>query len=65
MMRDVLALLRLNCPNEDCEYFATGWDDLKLHVRGVHGLLMWYSHFSFPQSRGGLNYAQTVVFAFG
>jgi len=64
MMEDVLALLRLNCPDENCDYFATGWSDLKVHVRGVHGLLMWYERFSFLKSRRGLNHAQTAIFAF-
>ncbi|KAI0247918.1 hypothetical protein BJV78DRAFT_856343 [Lactifluus subvellereus] len=36
MMQDSLVLLRLNCPDSSCEYTATGWNDLKLHARGIH-----------------------------
>ncbi|KAI0320714.1 hypothetical protein OF83DRAFT_1169070 [Amylostereum chailletii] len=40
MMDDSLVLLRFNCPDTSCEYIATGWNDLKLHARGVHGKMM-------------------------
>ncbi|KAI0063455.1 hypothetical protein BV25DRAFT_430668 [Artomyces pyxidatus] len=40
MMEDTLILLRFNCPDQSCDYIATGWNDLKLHARGVHGKLM-------------------------
>lgn len=42
MMEETLILLRFNCPDPTCDYIATGWNDLKLHGRGVHGRLMWY-----------------------
>lgn len=42
-MEDTLILLRFNCPDSDCDYTAGGWGDLKLHVRGTHGKLMWYA----------------------
>ena len=36
MMEDALILLRFNCPDGDggCDYIASGWSDLKLHVKG-------------------------------
>jgi hypothetical protein len=40
-MDESLHLLRFNCPDSSCEHIATGWNDLKLHARGVHGKLMW------------------------
>ncbi|KAF9651473.1 hypothetical protein BDM02DRAFT_3068932, partial [Thelephora ganbajun] len=40
MMEDTLILLRFNCPDGNCDYIASGWSDLKLHVRGIHGNLM-------------------------
>ncbi|THH20877.1 hypothetical protein EW146_g532 [Bondarzewia mesenterica] len=40
MMEETLILLRYNCPESTCEFTATGWNDLKLHARGVHGKLM-------------------------
>ncbi|EIM89639.1 uncharacterized protein STEHIDRAFT_51279 [Stereum hirsutum FP-91666 SS1] len=40
MMEETLILLRFNCPDLTCDYIATGWNDLKLHGRGVHGRLM-------------------------
>lgn len=42
MMQESLVLLRFNCPDSSCEYVATGWNDLKLHVRGIHKKFMWY-----------------------
>lgn len=42
MMEDTLILLRFNCPDPDCDFIGSGWSDIKLHVRGVHGKLMWY-----------------------
>lgn len=42
MMEDTLILLRFNCSNSDCDFIGSGWGDLKLHVRGTHGRLMWY-----------------------
>lgn len=44
MMEETLILLRFNCPDSQCDYTATGWGDLKLHVRGTHGKMMWYVH---------------------
>jgi Zinc finger, C3HC4 type (RING finger) len=41
MMQDSLVLLRFNCPDSSCDHVATGWNDLKLHVRGVHKKFMW------------------------
>lgn len=41
MMQDSLVLLRFICPDPSCDYTATGWNDLKLHVRGIHKKLMW------------------------
>ncbi|KAG1756876.1 uncharacterized protein EDB91DRAFT_1094923 [Suillus paluster] len=40
MMEETLILLRFNCPDSQCDYTATGWGDLKLHVRGAHGKMM-------------------------
>ncbi|KAG0707853.1 hypothetical protein DFH29DRAFT_600998 [Suillus ampliporus] len=40
MMEETLILLRFNCPDSQCDYTATGWGDLKLHVRGTHGKMM-------------------------
>jgi len=34
MVKDILALLRPDCPDENCSYFGTGWNELKLHVGG-------------------------------
>ena len=45
MMEDTLILLRFNCPDGSCDYIASGWNDLRLHVRGSHGNLMWYGCF--------------------
>ena len=36
MMEDTLSLLRFNCPELHCDYLATGWPDLKKHVRQAH-----------------------------
>ena len=41
MMQDSLVLLYFNCPDSSCNYIATGWNDLKLHVRGTHKKFMW------------------------
>ncbi|KAI0265756.1 hypothetical protein BGY98DRAFT_1091879 [Russula aff. rugulosa BPL654] len=35
-----LVLLRFNCPDSSCDHMAIGWNDLKLHVRGVHKKFM-------------------------
>lgn len=40
MMEETLILLRFNCPDSQCDYTATGWGDLKLHVRGTHEKMM-------------------------
>ena len=42
MMEETLILLRFNCPEEQCVFVAKGWNELKVHVRGVHGRQMWY-----------------------
>ncbi|KAF9220168.1 hypothetical protein BS17DRAFT_715431 [Gyrodon lividus] len=36
MMEETLILLRFNCPDPECDYIASGWGDLKLHVRAMH-----------------------------
>ena len=41
MMQESLFLLRYNCPDPSCDYQATGWNDLKLHVRGTHKKHIW------------------------
>ena len=41
MKEDTLILLRFNCPDNDCDFIAKGWSDLKLHVRATHNKLMW------------------------
>lgn len=43
MMQDTLVLLRFDCPDSSCDHTATGWHDLKLHVRGIHKKFMWYA----------------------
>lgn len=64
MMEDTLILLRFNCPDGSCDYIASGWSDLKLHVRGVHGNLIWYECSPLtPESGCGLNHVQTAIFA--
>lgn len=63
MMEDTLILLRFNCPDGSCDYIAGGWSDLKLHIRGAHGHLMWYEHPPSPDYDRGLNHIQTVIFA--
>ncbi|GAW06780.1 c2h2 finger domain-containing protein [Lentinula edodes] len=40
MMTESLILLRFNCPDNECDYIAKGWGDLKMHVRASHGRLM-------------------------
>ncbi|KAH7924735.1 hypothetical protein BV22DRAFT_1066211 [Leucogyrophana mollusca] len=40
MMEETLILLRFNCPDPECDYTATGWGDLKLHVRANHGKML-------------------------
>ncbi|OAX34326.1 hypothetical protein K503DRAFT_724683 [Rhizopogon vinicolor AM-OR11-026] len=40
MMEETLILLRFNCPDSQCDYTATGWGDLKLHIRATHGKMM-------------------------
>ena len=44
MMEETLVLLRFNCPDEECTYYATGWSELKGHVRNVHKKAMWYAY---------------------
>ena len=41
-MEDSLLLLRFNCPEQECDYMAHGWGDLRLHVRASHGKFMWF-----------------------
>ncbi|KAG8865256.1 hypothetical protein FRB96_000146 [Tulasnella sp. 330] len=41
MLEDCLLLLRFNCPDADCDFIASGWADLKWHVRDRHGRLLW------------------------
>ncbi|KAI9574194.1 hypothetical protein HD554DRAFT_2165703 [Boletus coccyginus] len=40
MMEETLILLRFNCPDAECDYIASGWGDLKLHTRAVHGKVL-------------------------
>ncbi|KII88284.1 hypothetical protein PLICRDRAFT_29860 [Plicaturopsis crispa FD-325 SS-3] len=40
MMEETMILLRFNCPDASCDHVATGWNDLRLHVRAVHGKMM-------------------------
>ncbi|KAG9005735.1 hypothetical protein FRB94_001301 [Tulasnella sp. JGI-2019a] len=40
MLENCLLLLRFNCPDSDCEFIASGWADLKWHVRDRHGRLL-------------------------
>ena len=42
MMEDTLILLRFNCPDSECAYIGNSWGDLRVHVRGTHGKLMWF-----------------------
>lgn len=42
MMEETLILLRFNCPDPECPYIGSSWNDLRLHTRAVHGKLMWY-----------------------
>lgn len=65
MMEDTLILLRFNCPDVGCDYIAGGWNDLKTHVRGTHGNLMWYGRLSFSNPSGALKPTQTATFVFG
>ncbi|KAG8891047.1 hypothetical protein FRB98_000056 [Tulasnella sp. 332] len=44
MLEDCLLLLRFNCPDADCDFIASGWADLKWHVRDRHGRLLWNPH---------------------
>ena len=41
IMQESIVLLRFNCPDSSCDYTATGWNDLKLHARGVHDKFIW------------------------
>jgi E3 ubiquitin-protein ligase ZNF598 len=41
MMEETLILLRFNCPEPSCDFTGTGWGDLKLHVRAMHGRVIW------------------------
>ncbi|KAG8905963.1 hypothetical protein FRB99_007897 [Tulasnella sp. 403] len=36
MMEESLVLLRFNCPEPECEFIASGWAELKWHVRDRH-----------------------------
>lgn len=65
MMEDTLILLRYNCPDGSCDYIAGGWGDLKLHVRGAHGNLMWYECPPSTKSCFGSNRRQIAIFASG
>lgn len=41
-MEDSLLLLRFNCPSKQCDYIASGWQDLRVHVRVAHKTELWY-----------------------
>ena len=43
MMEETLVLLRFTCPEGECDYTASGWGDLKLHTRGMHGKTLWWA----------------------
>jgi hypothetical protein len=45
LMEESLVLLRFNCPEQQCDYMAHGWGDLRLHVRASHGKFMWFVIF--------------------
>lgn len=49
MMQHSLVLLRSNCPDSSCDYTATGWSDLKLHVRSIHSRFMWCVPICLPR----------------
>ncbi|TDL27318.1 hypothetical protein BD410DRAFT_713852 [Rickenella mellea] len=40
MMEETMIVLRFNCPDQDCDYIGSGWSDLKVHVRAMHGKSM-------------------------
>jgi hypothetical protein len=40
-MEDSLLLLRFNCPSKQCDYIASGWQDLRVHVRVAHKTELW------------------------
>ena len=63
MMEETLVLLRFNCPESTCEHVAQGWNDLKLHVRAVHGKLMWCAPFCPATELRMLTAAQRLVSA--
>lgn len=65
MMEETLILLRFNCPDGSCDYIANGWSDLRLHVRGVHGNLMWYERSPSLEFGYDPNRLQTASFVFG
>jgi hypothetical protein len=66
MMEETLILLRFNCPDSQCDYTATGWGDLKLHVRDTHKKMMWYvdKYLILHTERGPLVSLQ-VIFVSG
>jgi E3 ubiquitin-protein ligase ZNF598 len=41
LMEDCLILLRFNCPDINCDFVATGWPELRVHVRSSHNSLLW------------------------
>ena len=41
MMEESLILLRFNCSDPSCAFIANGWNDLKMHVRALHGRQLW------------------------
>lgn len=41
-MEDSLLLLRFNCPSKQCDYIASGWQDLRVHVRVSHKSELWF-----------------------
>jgi hypothetical protein len=55
MMHNSLFLLQFNCPDTSCDYMATGWNDLKLHVRGIHKKFMWWASTLSPSVADSLN----------
>ncbi|KAH9484495.1 E3 ubiquitin-protein ligase hel2 [Psilocybe cubensis] len=45
MMEETLVLLRFTCADDECDYVGTGWGDLKLHARAMHGKLMCFLNY--------------------
>ncbi|KAG5440272.1 hypothetical protein PCANB_001842 [Pneumocystis canis] len=44
IMENILSLLDFNCPKSDCNIVCYDWQDLKKHVKNLHGKYLWYSN---------------------